>query len=107
MQRNSPKLKFETLTGRAEAIITRLTNAIAFHDKDCCSVDDFAEEFETTPARLKPTLKRLEDAGLIKVQGAVMQQVFPTTKLLRHQDKHLSTAKAAKLIGQYKRGRYE
>jgi DNA-binding MarR family transcriptional regulator len=107
MKRKQPGLAFETLKGRARQIVTRLTNAIAFQNRDCCSVDDFARQFKTTPARLKTTLKRLEEAGLIEVTGDMYQQVVPTTKLLRHQDRNLSEAQAAKLIGQYKRGRYK
>jgi hypothetical protein len=107
MAKKKPKLKFETLKGRAQDIVMRLTNSIALHDKDCCTVDDFAEEFQTTPGRLKTTLKRLEEAGLITIAGDISQLVVPTAKLLRHQDHHLSENEAAKLIRQYKRGRYE
>jgi DNA-binding MarR family transcriptional regulator len=107
MAKKKPKLKFETLTGRAQDIVMRLTNSIALHDEDCCSVDDLAQEFQTTPGRLETTLKRLEDAGLITIAGDVTQLVVPTVKLLRHQDGHLSEAQATKLIRQYKRGRYE
>jgi DNA-binding MarR family transcriptional regulator len=103
----TPKLKFETLTGRAQDIVMRLTNSIALHDEDCCTVEDFADEFQTTPARLKMTLQRLDDAGLITISGDVTQLVVPTVKLLRHQDRHLSENQAEKLIRQYKRGRYE
>jgi DNA-binding MarR family transcriptional regulator len=85
----------------------RLTNSIALQDVDCCTIDDFAEEFHPTQGRLKTTLKRLEDAGLITITGDVTQLVVPTVKLLRHQDHHLTDAQAAKLIGQYKRGRYK
>jgi hypothetical protein len=101
------KLRFNALTGRAKQIVTRLTNTIAFHEKDCCFVDDFAKEFHTTPGRIKPTLRRLEDAGLVKVEGEMLEQVVPTAKLLKHQDRQLSEEKTAKLIHQYKRGRYE
>jgi hypothetical protein len=38
MAQKQPKLKFETLKGRAQQIVTRLANSI--------SVDDFAEEFK-------------------------------------------------------------
>jgi hypothetical protein len=46
--KKKPKLKFEALSGRSQEIVTRLTNSIALQDSDCCTVDDFAEEFETT-----------------------------------------------------------
>jgi DNA-binding MarR family transcriptional regulator len=107
MAKKTPKLKFESLKGRDQQIVTRLTNSIAFQNRNCCSVDDIAEQFKTTPGRIKANLKRLEEAGLIKVQGEEFQQVVPTAKLLRHQDKNLSEAQAAKLIGQYKRGKYQ
>jgi DNA-binding MarR family transcriptional regulator len=107
MAKKKPKLKFETLKGRAQDIVMRLTNSIALHNEDCCSVEDFAEEFKTTPGRLQTTLKQLDEAGLITIEGDVTQLVVPTVKLLRHQDRHLSEAQAAKLIRQYKRGRYE
>jgi DNA-binding transcriptional regulator YhcF (GntR family) len=107
MAKKKPKLKFETLSGRAQDIVMRLTNSIAFHNGDCCSVDDFAEEFKTTPGRLNTTLKRLEEAGLITITGEASQLVVPTKKLLRHQDRHLSEDQAAKLIRQYKRGQYQ
>jgi len=107
MAKKKPKLKFETLKGRAQDIATRLTNSIALQNEDCCTVEDFAEEFHTTPGRLKTTLKRLEEAGLITIAGDVTQLVVPTSKLLRHQDHRLSENRAAKLIQQYKRGRYE
>ncbi len=104
--KKQPRLKFEMLKGRAQQIVTRLTNSIAFQNGECCSIEDFADEFKTTPARLKTTLKRLEDAGLVEVIGNTYSQVVPTAKLLRHQNPKLSEAHAAKLIGQYKRGRY-
>ena len=85
----------------------RLTNSIALQDRDCCTVDDFAVEFKTTSGRLKTTLKRLEEAGLIELSGEETQLVVPTAKLLRHQDHRLSEAQAAKLIRQYKKGRYD
>src|SRR4051794_20818725 len=107
MAKKKPKLKFETLTGRAQDIIMRLTNSIALHDEDCCTIENFAEEFKTTPGRLKTTLQKLEEAGLITIAGDVTELVVPTVKLLRHQDRHLSEDQAAKLIQQYKRGRYK
>ncbi|HZZ26480.1 MAG TPA: hypothetical protein VFE46_00630 [Pirellulales bacterium] len=107
MSRKQPKLRFNTLRGRAQQIVTRLMNSIAFHDGDCCSVEDFAREFKTTPGRLKTTLKRLEEADLVKVQGDLMEQVIPTSKLLQHRDRKLTKQKTARLIRQYKRGRYE
>jgi DNA-binding MarR family transcriptional regulator len=107
MTKKKQKLKFESLTGRAQDIVARLTNSIALQDRDCCTVDDFAEEFKTTPGRLNTTLKRLEEAGLINVTGDIGQLVTPTVKLLRLQDRHLSEYQAAKLIRQYKRGKYE
>jgi DNA-binding transcriptional regulator YhcF (GntR family) len=107
MAKKKPKLKFETLKGRAQDIVTRLTNSIALQDQDCCTLDNFAEEFKTTPGRLKSTLQQLEEAGLIKLTGEETPLVLPTAKLLRHQDKRLSEAQATKLIRQYKKGRYE
>jgi len=44
---------------------------------------------------------------LIEVKDDLMQQIIPTKKLLKKQDKKLSEAQAAELIGQYKRGRYQ
>jgi DNA-binding MarR family transcriptional regulator len=105
--KKTPKLTFKTLKRRGQDIIMRLTNSIALQDRDCCTVDDFAEEFKTTPGRLKTTLKRLEEAGLIELSGEETQLVIPTTKLLRHQDRHLTEDQAAKLIRQYKKVRYE
>jgi DNA-binding MarR family transcriptional regulator len=107
MAKKKPKLKFETLKGRAQDIVMRLTNSIALHNEDCCTVEDFAEEFKTTPGRLKTTLQKLEEAGLITIAGDVTQLVVPTVKLLRHQDHRLSEKQAEKLIHQYKRGRYK
>jgi DNA-binding MarR family transcriptional regulator len=107
MAKKKPKLKFETLKGRAQDIVMRLTNSIALHNEDCCTTEDFAEEFKTTPGRLKTTLQRLEEAGLITIAGDVTELVVPTVKLLRHQDRHLSENQAAKLIRKYKRGRYD
>jgi DNA-binding MarR family transcriptional regulator len=107
MTKKQPKLKFESLKGRDQQILTRLTNSIAFQNQDCCSVEDIAEQFKTTPGRIKANLTRLEEAGLIQVQGEEFQQVVPTAKLLRHQDKKLSEAQAEKLVRQYKRGKYE
>src|SRR3954454_865588 len=77
------KLKFETLKGRAQDIVMRLTNSIALHNEDCCTVENFAEEFKTTPGRLKTTLQQLEEAGLITIAGEVTELVVPTVKLLR------------------------
>ena len=107
MAKKKPKLTFKTLKGRAQSIVMRLTNSIALHDEDCCTVEDFAKEFETTPGRLKTTLQQLEESGLIKITGEETQLVVPTAKLIRHQDSRLSEAQAAKLIRQYKKGRYE
>jgi DNA-binding MarR family transcriptional regulator len=106
MAKRQPKLTFKTLNGRSQDIAMRLTNSIALQDQDCCTVDDFAEEFKTTPGRLQTTLKRLEEAGLIKLTGEETQLVVPTAKLLRHQDRHLTTNKAQELIRQYKLGQY-
>jgi DNA-binding MarR family transcriptional regulator len=105
--KKKPMLRFETLSGRSKDIVTRLTNSIALQDSDCCTVDNFAEEFETTPGRLKTTLQRLEEAGLIKLTGEETQLVVPTVKLLHHQDRHLTARKAQDLIRQYKKGQYE
>src|SRR5690242_15019176 len=102
-KKKQPKLTFNTLKGRAQDIIMRLTNSIALQDRDCCTIDDFAEEFKTTAGRLKTTLRRLEEAGLIELSGEETQLVIPTVKLLRHQDRHLSEEQAAKLIRQYKK----
>jgi DNA-binding MarR family transcriptional regulator len=106
MAKKKQKLTFSTLNGRAQDIVMRLTNSIALQDQDCCTIDDFAEEFKTTSGRLKATLKRLEDAGLIKLTGEETLLVVPTAKLLRHQDRHLTANKAQELIRQYKLGRY-
>ena len=65
MAKKKPKLTFKALKGRAQDIVLRLSNSIALQDRDCCTLDDFAEEFKTTPGRLKTTLKRLEEAGLL------------------------------------------
>jgi hypothetical protein len=107
MTKKKPLLKFETLKGRAQDIVMRLTNSIALQNEDCCTLDDFAKEFKTTPGRLKTTLQKLEEAGLITIAGDVTELVVPTVKLLRHQDPHLSEDQAAKLIRQYKRGQYK
>jgi len=107
MAKKKPKLKFETLKGRAQDIVMRLTNSIALHNEDCCTVENFAEEFKTTPGRLKTTLQQLEEVGLITIAGEGTELVVPTVKLLRHQDQRLSERQAEKLIRQYKRGRYE
>jgi len=97
MAEKKPKLTFRTLKGRAQDIVTRLMNSIALQDRDCCTVDDFAEEFKTTPGRLKTTLKQLEEAGLIELSGEETLLIVPTAKLLRHQDRHLTTNKAQEL----------
>jgi hypothetical protein len=107
MAKKKPKLTFKTLKGRAQDIVIRLMNSIALHNEDCCTVEGFAQEFHTTPGHLKTTLKRLEEAGLIKVAGDVTPLVVPTAKLLRHQDRHLSEGQAASLIRKYKKGRYD
>src|SRR3954464_2815584 len=98
MAKKKPKRTFKSLKGRAQDIVTRLTNSIALQDRDCCTVEDFAEEFKTTPGRLKTTLKRLEEAGLIELIGEETQLVVPTAKLLLHQDRHLTANKAQELI---------
>jgi len=59
---------------------------------------------KTTPRRLKKTLEQLEEAGLIELKDELMQQIVPT-KLLKHQD--TIGAQAARLIGQFKRGKYQ
>ena len=48
------------LKGRAQDIVMRLKNSIALLEEDCCTVENFAEDFKTTPGRLKTALKRLE-----------------------------------------------
>jgi DNA-binding MarR family transcriptional regulator len=106
MAKKKQKLTFTTLKGRAQDIVMRLTNSIALQDRDCCTVDDFAEEFKTTSGRLKSTLQQLEEAGLIKLTGEETQLVVPTAKLLRHQDRSLTANQALELIRQYKLGRY-
>jgi DNA-binding MarR family transcriptional regulator len=106
MAKKKQRLTFKTVTGRAQDIVTRLMNSIALQDRDCCTVDDFAEEFKTTLGRLQTTLKRLEEAGLIELTGEETQLVVPTAKLLRHQDRSLTANKALELIRQYRLGRY-
>jgi DNA-binding MarR family transcriptional regulator len=86
--KKQPKLKFGSLKGRAKQIVAQLTKTIAFQNRECCSIEDFADEFKTTPGRLKKTLQQLEEAGLIKVTGDTYQQIEPTKKLLQEQDKH-------------------
>ncbi len=107
MAKKKPKLKFEALKGRAQDIVMRLTNSIALQNEDCCTVEDFADEFKTTPGRLRATLKGLEEVGLTITSGDVTEFVKPTVKLVFHQDHRLSEDQAEKLIRQYKRGRYE
>lgn len=87
MAKKKPKLTFKTLKGRAQTIVMRLTNSIALHEEDCCTVDDFANEFETTPGRLKATLQQLEEAGLVKVTGEVTQLVVRWTPKTGQPDK--------------------
>jgi len=60
---------------------------------------------KTTPRRLKKTLEQLEEAGLIELKDELMQKIVPTKKLLKHQD--TIGAQAARLIGQFKRGKYQ
>jgi hypothetical protein len=59
------------------------------------TVEDFAEEFNTTLGRLKATLKALEDAGLITISGDATQLIVPTVRLLCHQDRHLSDIRSS------------
>jgi hypothetical protein len=79
-KKKKPKLKFETLKGRAQDIVMRLTNSIALQDQDCCTLDNFAEEFKTTPGRLKTTLllRRLIDRhGRRQANGTKPRYPYP------------------------------
>jgi DNA-binding MarR family transcriptional regulator len=73
MAKKKTKLKFETLKGRAQDIVMRLTNSIALYNEDCCTVEDFADDFKTMPGRLRATLKGLEEEGLIVTSGDVTE----------------------------------
>jgi hypothetical protein len=97
-------LHLDQLTGRANDIASTILNSIAFQKHgDCCGVDDLAEQFETTPARLNTTLRKLEVGGLITIEGKVYQTIYPTVKMLREQDSTLSSADAEKIIRRLRR----
>jgi hypothetical protein len=97
-------LHLDQLTGRANDIASTILNSIAFHKYgDCCGIDDLTEQFKTTPARLNTTLRKLEDGGLITIEGEVNQAIYPTVKLLREQDSTLSSEDAEKIIRRLRR----
>jgi hypothetical protein len=93
-----------TLTGRSRVIVTHILNAIAFANYgNCCMLDDLAGLFETTPARLRVTLRKLEGAGLIIVEGDTFPVAYPTVKLLRQQDRKLSKEEAERIVRKVRR----
>ncbi len=83
--------------------MTILLNAIAFDEFNAkASVEELAEELDTMPGRLAPTLRRLEQAGYVTVEGELLPYVYPTVAMLRHQDPKMSADQAEQLIGRLK-----
>lgn len=99
----SASAKLPALKGRSAQIVTHLLNAIAFNEFDAkASVEALAEELDTTPGRLAPTLRRLEQAGYVIVEGELLPYVYPTVAMLRHQDPRMSPNQAEQLVERLK-----
>jgi hypothetical protein len=60
-------------------------------------VEELAERFDTTPGRLRPTLRKLEQGGLIAIEGEVFPTIYPTVQMLRDQNPKLKVAEAEKI----------
>jgi hypothetical protein len=97
------EIKLPPLKGRAAQVVTHLLNAIAFGEFDAKgSLEDLAEALDTTPGRLIPTLRRLEQAGYVTVEGELYPFVYPTVAMLRHQDPKLSVDQTEQLVSRLK-----
>ena len=85
-------------------MIAYLLNSIAFeHYGDCCDLERLAEEFNRTPGRLKPTLRRLADAGYIEIVSGTSDVIYPTRRLLVEQDPQLTDKEAEQILTKIRR----
>jgi hypothetical protein len=92
------------LTGRSRELASHMLTSIALENYDeCCSLEELARLFKTTPARLKPAIRKLEQAGLVTLAGDIFPTAYPTTKLLRQQDPRLSERQAAAILKRVRR----
>lgn len=104
VRKAQPAQHLRQLTGRANQIASIILNAIAFQVYgDCCGVDELARQCNTTGGRLQSTLRKLEDAGLITIEGKLYPTVYPTVKMLREQDPEMGQAEAEKIIRRLRR----
>jgi DNA-binding transcriptional ArsR family regulator len=100
-----PKSKhLAELTGRASELASLLLSAVALESyDDCCGVEELAARLQTTAGHLRPTLRTLEDAGLVTVRGDDSFTVYPTVKMLREQNRRISIERAEELIRRFEK----
>lgn len=65
-------------------------------------LDSIAEHLGVDPKRLRPTLKTMEELGVITVEGSG-EFVYPTVKTLRKQMPQMSLAETEKLLRKLRR----
>ena len=84
-------------------MLSFVLTSIAFetHSKDG-DLDSIAEHLGVDPKRLRPTLKNMEELGVITVEGSG-EFVYPTTRTLRKQMPQMSVADAEKLLRELRR----
>src|SRR5688572_27051031 len=91
------------LSPRGQQIVSLVLNAVAFGTHaDLGNVDSLAEKLNTTPGRLRPTLRKLVDQGYLTVKGKVNEQVYPTVAALQRQNPKLSEQEAKAILRRLK-----
>lgn len=93
-----PKLhkSLPPLTPRGREVVTYIVNAVALgtHDNDA-EVGAMAKKLKSTPGRLRPILKKLEDQGWLTVQNDF---AYPTVAALKWQSPALSAHEAQAVL---------
>ena len=90
----------DRLHGRSKQIVEVVLSSI--EDGNVCSLDRLASRFETTPERLRMSLRGPIRIGLLTINGELI--VSPTVKLLQGHDSQLSNEGAAEIIRRISRG---
>jgi hypothetical protein len=95
MAKRSPQ-KSKSLTPRAREVLNLVINAVALgtHD-DEGEIGAVATRLGTTPGRLQPVLRRLEEQGWLTVKNDFL---YPTVAALRWQNPGLRAVEAASVL---------
>jgi DNA-binding IclR family transcriptional regulator len=88
--------RLPALTPRARQVVNLVVNSVALgsHDNDA-EVGALATQLETSPARLRTILRKLEEQGWLTVKSDF---VYPTIEALRWQNPNLEERDARKML---------